>query len=125
MKIVYKAAGEPAEIRDIENTLKTMQELIEGFIENVIYKPGIDMWCNEEHKFNGMRSNVVIRNGCCDDVICGPIIFCGYDGEGECISLTDQQAEEIIKELNKDKYIANYEDDIYGVPLLVMDIEME
>lgn len=125
MKIVYKAVGQPAEIRDIENTLEVMQGLVEGLIENVFYKPGIDIWCNDEHKFNGMRSNVVIKNGCCDDIISGPVIFCGYNNEGEGISLTDQQAEEIVKALNKDKYIAIYEDGVYGVPLLVMEVEME
>lgn len=51
---------------------------------------GIDVWCNEEGKLLGLKPCVALQ---CDnkifDVVMGNIVFTRHDGEGETISLTE------------------------------------
>lgn len=73
MKVLVKEPGKPAEVREIENTLQAMQEIVEGFIEVVRLAEDLLLVVNEEGKINGMKPNFI----CCGILICGPAFFCG------------------------------------------------
>ncbi len=61
----------------ISNDLKNLQRFVDGYIEAVPVSANIVMICNEEGKLRGMEPNF----GWLGDVIVGPVIFCGVDGE--------------------------------------------
>lgn len=53
MKIIYKAPGLPAEIRDVPNTLEALQGLVGGYIETVTVATDAAIICNEEGRLSG------------------------------------------------------------------------
>lgn len=48
MKIIYKAPGRSAEVRDVPNTLEALQGLVGGYIETVTVATDAVIICNEE-----------------------------------------------------------------------------
>ena len=61
MKILYKEPGKAPEIREIENDLKPMQELVGGYIETVRLGDDILIVCNEMGKFDCMDPNFYVE----------------------------------------------------------------
>ena len=77
MTVIIKEPGHmPREIV-IDRSLRTLQQLVGGYIEHVNVNNMIGMIINEEGKFNGSEPNFPFRG----DVIMGTAIFVGYDGE--------------------------------------------
>lgn len=85
----------------MEKGLANMQALVSppsdtagsSFVE-CVYIPelaehGIDLWVNEEGKFNGCRPNFQIFDG--QDIVMGPVFFASHDDEGETVGLSDAQ----------------------------------
>ena len=81
MKVVVVEPGRTPHVKDIDNGLKSMQEVVGGYIE-MFYPLDHDddtvFICNEEGKMNGMEPNRVIRDtrGNLVDVIYGPFFIC-------------------------------------------------
>lgn len=48
MKILLKEPNKPFEVKEIENNLETLQQLVGGYIEVVPYKDNIAIICDEE-----------------------------------------------------------------------------
>lgn len=96
MKILYKEPGKAPEIREIENDLKPMQELVGGYIEMVRLGDDILIVCNEMGKFDCMDPNFYVE--AIDDLIVGPAFFCRADGV-EFASIGDNDAKWICKRL--------------------------
>jgi hypothetical protein len=101
IRVLHKKPGmvNRPEIREIKPGLSSMQALVsppglEGsYIELVripeLQDKGIDLYVNEEGKFNGCRPNFQIFDG--QDTVMGPVFFVSADDEGETVSLTDDQ----------------------------------
>lgn len=90
MKVLYKKPGEAPEIREVENDLKPLQDLVGGYIETV--KVGdVVIICNEEGKLKGLPINFLVNANGYIDVIVGPAIFCREKG----IEFTDIKDEDI------------------------------
>ena len=101
IRVLHKNPGmvNRAEIREIEPGLSAMQALVsppglEGsYIELVripeLQDKGIDLYVNEEGKFNGCLANFQIFDG--QDTVMGPVFFVSANDEGETVSLTDDQ----------------------------------
>lgn len=94
MKILFKEPNRPFEVKEIENNLETLQQLVGGYIEVVPYKDNIVIICDEEGKLKGKEINISFSY----DVIAGNCLFVGTN-EGDFTSLTDKQIEEIIEEI--------------------------
>ena len=95
MKVLYKKPGEAPEIREVENDLKPLQELVGGYIETV--KVGdVVIICNEEGKLKGLPINFFVNANGYIDAIVGPAIFCRSEG----FDFTDIKDEDVkaIKE---------------------------
>lgn len=88
IKVVKVEVGEPPVVKEIENSLKSLQNEVGGFIECIYLDDGCIAVVNEEGKINGMEPNR--RMGA--DIICGPFFICG-DGDENFASLTDEQIE--------------------------------
>lgn len=95
MKILYKLPGEAPEIREVENDLKPLQELVGGYIETVRFG-AMTIICNEEGKNKGLPINFFVNDNGYVDAIVGPAIFCRSEG----FDFTDIQDEDVkvIKE---------------------------
>jgi len=101
MKIVYVPVGKEPEVRDIDGTLETMQELVGGNIETVPYENmrGIVCVLNESGKVEGMLPNRLIFGG--RDFIAGNFFVAAIgsneDGDMNIMGLNDRQEEFVMK----------------------------
>ena len=121
MKVVMVEPNEEAKIIEIEYTLEKMQELVGGYIQP--YEPFEDeaaIVCNEEHKYNGMPMNRVIKNedGKIIDLICGPFFICYAPFESEnFLSLSDEMAEKYKEMFKTPEMFIKTESGIVAIPM--------
>ena len=80
MTAIIKPPGQPAFTREIENSLKSLQDLVGGYIEPVRLPGGICMIVNEEGKLMGLKPNFRLEH----DLIVGTTVFVGISGEEFC-----------------------------------------
>ena len=80
MTAIIKRPGQPAFTREIENTLKAFQALVDGHIEPVWMPGGICMIVNEDGKWLELKPNFRLGN----DLIVGTAVFVGVSGEEFC-----------------------------------------
>lgn len=112
--VLVKQPGKSARVSEIENTLQSFQEVVEGNIEQIplsydvllSHIPDICALCNDEGKINNMKANFLIGNiwNGCYDVICGPAVFAGVEGE-ETVSLTEKQISMIKKAIKANEVL--------------------
>ena len=68
--------------KKIVPSLERLQSIVGGHIEQVSLGDGVVMICNEEGKLKGMEPSFQIADGLgITDVIVGPVIIAGVDGE--------------------------------------------
>jgi hypothetical protein len=104
--ILYVPPDGPAEVRDIDPTLDTLQGLVGGNIQ-AISGPGWTAYLNEEGKLLGLPGNAVAtalaaRLGWIylfGDLLVGPVIFCGPpdDDDGYDTSVVKQVLDEAAR----------------------------
>ena len=77
MRVIVAKPGEPAEVREIENSLESLQEIVGGHIEVItgLWFTDLALICNEEGKIREMKPNRIIK----DDIIVGPLILAGIN----------------------------------------------
>lgn len=95
IKVIVKKVGKEPEVKFLDNTLKSYQEIVEGLIEIVSITKDIILICDEEGKLKELKNNLKLEL----DIIVGNILFCGWSND-EIISLTDNQIE-FVKEFIK------------------------
>ncbi len=91
MKIIVKHPGNKPHVEEVEDDLKTYQNIVGGYIEIVHIDGDILLVCNEEGKLEGLPYNFYMG----DDIIVGTVFFVGRDME-DFRSLTDDEAEQVI-----------------------------
>lgn len=108
LKGLLVAENKLPEVVEIPDTLKSLQELVGGYIE-YCYMPeheDVVLICNEEGKINGMGPNRDIGH----DIIFGPFLVVGDDPDiGENLSLTEEQISEWTKRFDKSSIERTYE----------------
>lgn len=75
--------------------LKEYQDIVKGYIEWISFDKNQILLCNEEGKLKDMEPNLLVPG----DVIVGPVIVVGTEGE-EFRSLTPEEVTKAIKRLN-------------------------
>jgi len=90
IRVVYKEPYKPAEIREVENSLETYQELVGGYIEAVsgAFPPPLCIYINEEGKVLGLEPNFILPF----DVIHGPLVVVSTDSQGNTVGLDEDEA---------------------------------
>lgn len=92
IRVIYKAPGAAAEVREVPNTLKAFQEAVGGFIETVTMGAAIMeaavVICNEDGRWMGLAHNCKL----CGVEFVGPILIAGV-GDCEFASLDEDAAE--------------------------------
>lgn len=84
-------------INSWEHSLENMQRFVGGWVQALSVTPSIALWMNEEGKMQGLEPNFYLVDG--DekpfDIVVGNVLIAGTDSEGETISLTDEEIEEL------------------------------
>lgn len=103
---------------DFTDSYKFLQDGVDGLFERIpiteLDKRNIDLWCNEEGKFReDLKPTMVLmlKGTYKYDVLVGNILFTKTDGEGETISLTDDDIEFINKLFRTAHYAIDMESD--------------
>ena len=105
MRIMIKEVGHAPRVEDIELDLAEMQDIVGGYIECLSITDRVDMWLNEEGKLIGLPLNMLISHkGELVDTIQGDVFFASHDGEGETVSLTEED-ERVVLGLMKKTFI--------------------
>lgn len=108
LKGLLVAENKLPEVVEIPDTLKSLQELVGGYIE-YCYMPeheDVVLICNEEGKINGMGPNRDIGH----DIIFGPFFVIGDNPDiGENISLTEEQISKWTKLFDEKSIEKSYE----------------
>jgi len=77
---------DPGEIREIENTLEAFQEIVGGYIETFTFSTDVVLVINEDGRLMGLPVN----RDFCGRRFVGPMVFVGYDDEGEFTDLPEE-----------------------------------
>lgn len=96
MKVVVKKVGQIGEVVEVENTLKTWQDIVGGYITTYPLGKNMLIICNEEGLLMNLEPNIEVVKGQHTELIVGDIAIVkqGYeDFEG----LDDEQIERLRK----------------------------
>ena len=104
--VAIKKPNQPLEVKEIEDKLEVLQEIVEGYIEAIypmenLEEHSITIFGNEEAKLNHFPSNFWLYEK--KDCMCGTALFFKDDEEGEMASLQPEDIQEIEKYLEKNK----------------------
>ena len=104
--VAIKKPNQPLEVKEIEDKLEVLQEIVEGYIEAIypmenLEEHSITIFGNEEAKLNHLPSNFWLYEK--KDCMCGTALFFKDDEEGEMASLQPEDIQEIEKYLEKNK----------------------
>ena len=109
MKNIRIAVKKPTggwQARTVEDSLPTYQNIVGGYIEHFDSIDGIEFFCNEEGKLQGLPENLMSTNG---DVICGTVFAVRANPAGEFESLTHKDLFEHFGMGNHDGLYALYQ----------------
>lgn len=86
------------EVREIDGSLKSMQEVVGGLIQalNPFAEPDVALVCHDEGKLLNLPANRGLRdkNGQIYDIVCGTFFVCGAPADCDHFtSLTPEQIE--------------------------------
>ena len=107
MKILKVEPDKTPYVKEMDDTLESIQKEVEGFFEIVYMENDVALCCNEEGKLNGMQMNRRVG----DDIICGPFFLVGIDmeNEGEFCSLPENKIEQYTERFKEPEQFAAYE----------------
>ena len=95
MTILAVQPGKVPEKKELDGTLKSMQNFVGGTVQATYpFEDAVAIICNDAGKLNGMAYNRSLRNedGEVIDILCGPFFVCGL-GDEDFVSLTAEQLE--------------------------------
>lgn len=101
MRILVIEPGCRPEVREIDDSLKTMQQIVGGYIQSIYpFEEPVALVCNDEGKLMDLPANRGLRNkdGQMYDIVFGTFFLCGAPADSDhFISLTTEQIEQYRK----------------------------
>lgn len=98
MRILIVEPEHRPEVREIDDSLKSMQEIVGGLIQTIYpFDDPVALVYNDEGKLMGLPANRGLRdrNGQIYDIVCGTFFLCGAPPDSEHFtSLTTEQIEQ-------------------------------
>ena len=94
--LVVKPERRP-EVREINDSLKAMQEIVGGLIQPIYLGDSVALVCNDEGKLLDLPANRGLRdkNGQLCDIVCGTFFLCNAPPDSDHFtSLTSEQIEQ-------------------------------
>ena len=101
MRILVIEPGGRPEVREIDDSLKTMQQIVGGYIQSIYpFEEPVALVCNDEGKLMDLLANRGLRNkdGQMYDIVFGTFFLCGAPADSDHFtSLTPEQIEQYRK----------------------------
>ena len=98
MRILVIEPGGRPEVREIDDSLKTMQQIVGGYIQAIYpFEEPVALVCNDEGKLMDLLANRGLRNkdGQMYDIVFGTFFLCGAPADSDHFtSLTPEQIEQ-------------------------------
>lgn len=117
--LVIKPECRP-EVREIDGSLKSMQEVVGGLIQSLYpFEEPLALVCNDEGKLLNLPANRGLRdkNGRIYDIISGTFFLCGAPADSEhFVSLTPEQIEKYLKLFYNPELFLDMDGHIIGLP---------
>ena len=125
MRVLVMEPGKEAVDKEIDSSLKSMQEVVGGYIEAIYpFRDPVALVCNEEGKLDHLPLNRVLYDedsGQALDVIAGTFFICGAPPDAEDFtSLTDEQVQKYQEQFHSPEMIAPTEDGV----MVIREMEM-
>ena len=102
MRILVVEPERRPEVREIDGSLKSMQEVVGGLIQALApFDEPLALVCNDEGKLLNLPANRGLRdkNGKIYDIVCGTFFICGVPADSDSFtSLTPRQIEQYQKQ---------------------------
>ena len=96
MKVLVVEPERRPEVREIDGSLKAMQDIVGGLIQPIYFNDSVALVCNDEGKLMNLPANRGLRDrgGQICDIVCGTFFLCGAPADGDhFISLPPEQIE--------------------------------
>lgn len=97
MKVLVVEAGRQPMVKEMEGSLRSMQEVVGGYIQAVYpWNEEVALVCNEEGKINGLALNRPLYDdrGQLADIIAGTFFICSAPMDSDTFqSLSNEQIE--------------------------------
>ena len=97
MRVLVVEPERRPEVREIDGSLRSMQEVVGGWIQALFpFDEPLALVCNDEGKLMNLPANRGLRdkNGQIYDIICGTFFLCGAPSDSDHFtSLTPEQIE--------------------------------
>jgi len=110
IRVLVKEPYKEPYLKEIEDTLENLQEIVGGYIE-CVEMPGqrnVDLYVNEEGKLDRQKGNFWLPEY--EDCVVGTCFMVGADPEeGELVSITDKQVEDCKKYIKKYELTKEYD----------------
>lgn len=119
MTVVACYPGKTAEVIDIKDGLKGMQEFVGGYIEAIYpFDDPVAVVCNEEGKLNGLPLNRALytEDGEMFDIVAGPMFVCGL-GEENFASLQGELLEKYMEKFKHPEKFLKIGNDILAMKI--------
>ena len=119
MTVVACYPGKTAQVIEIDGSLESMQQIVDGYIEAIYpFDDPVAIICNEEGKLNGLPLNRALYNedGEMFDIAHGNIIICGL-GEEDFASLQGELLEKYLEKFKQPETFVKIGGDILPIKL--------
>lgn len=97
MRVLVVEPEQRPEVREIDDSLKAMQDIVGGLIQPVYLDDSVVLICNDESKFMNLPANRSLRDGSgrMYDIVFGTFFLCGAPPDSDHFtSLTQEQIEQ-------------------------------
>lgn len=119
MTVVACYPGKTAQVTEIKDGLKGMQEFVGGYIEAIYpFDDPVAIVCNEEGKLNRMELNRALytEDGEMFDIVTGPMFVCGL-GEEDFASLQGELLEKYLEKFKHPETFIKIGNDILAMKI--------
>ena len=93
IKAVVAEVGKEPEVREILDSLESMQAIVGGYIECIMMPGNIDIYVNEEGTLMDLPFNRFVAGR----PLVGNIFAVSHDKSGNCVSLNQKQIDTLMK----------------------------
>lgn len=122
MRVLVVEPEHKPEVRDIDDSLKAMQDIIGGLIQPIYLDDSVALICNDEGKLMNLTANRGLRdkNGQIYDIVFGTFFLCGAHADSDSFaSLTSEQIERYQKQFYTPEMFWGMDGHIICLPLEV------
>lgn len=122
MRVLVVEPERRPEVREIDNSLKAMQEIVGGLIQPIYLDDSVVLICNDEGKMINLPMNRGLRDkgGQIYDIVSGTFFLCGIPADSDHFtSLTQKQIERYKERFHTPEMFWGMDGHIVCLPLEV------